>query len=211
MTLRNTQDVMRSFNRDTAWLAIAVLGTLIFAAVLLAVQERNPKRNDLTGEARQTQNNLLLDGKPATLFTPVGLNQESSNNKSIPEQAPSVDHGYTEISPREDPSQQMETATSTQTPVEAPSPQINQPDVRVNKNAWSTGHSQDSARVTGPIVRHTRGRSLARPRFVDVKMRLIALSHQSLTRIEGSRGWTLYSRSKKGDRKKVSYTPKTNH
>ena len=202
---------MRRFNRDTAWLAIAVFGTLIFAAVLLAVQELNVKRNDLTGEARQAQNNLLLDGKPATFFTPVGLNQESSNDKSIPEQAPSVDYGHTEISPQEVPSAQMETATSTQTPVEVPSPEINQPDVRVNKNAWSTGYSQDPARVTGPKVRHTRGRSFVRPRFVDVKMRLIALWHQSLTRSEGFRGWRLFSRSKKGDRKKVGYTAKTNH
>jgi hypothetical protein len=39
----------------------------------------------------------LLNGKPATRFAAVEVNQESSNDKSIAEQAPSVDRGYTEI------------------------------------------------------------------------------------------------------------------
>jgi hypothetical protein len=50
-----------------------------------------------------------------------------------------------------------------------------------------------------------------RPRFVDVKMRLIALWHQSLVRTERSRSWTLFSNSNKGERKKVGYTAETNH
>jgi hypothetical protein len=50
-----------------------------------------------------------------------------------------------------------------------------------------------------------------RPRFVDVKMRLIALWRQSRVRTERSRSWTLFSNSNKGERKKVSYTAETNH
>jgi hypothetical protein len=111
MTLPNTQDVIRRFNRDTAWLAMGILGVLIIATLLIGVQERSPKRDDRTEEASQAQNNLMLNGKPATRFTAVDVNQESSNDKTIPEQVPSGDRGYTEISPQEDASPQMETST----------------------------------------------------------------------------------------------------
>ena len=37
-----TSDVIRGFNRDTAWLATGVLGAVIFAALVLAVQEHQP-------------------------------------------------------------------------------------------------------------------------------------------------------------------------
>ena len=50
-----------------------------------------------------------------------------------------------------------------------------------------------------------------RPRFVDVKMRLIELWHQSLMRSERSRSWTLFSNLNKADRKKISYTAQINH
>jgi len=53
-----------------------------------------------------------------------------------------------------------------------------------------------------------RSRSSVRPRFVDVKMRLIVLWRQSLVRNERSRSWTLFLELEKGDRKKVSYTAK---
>jgi hypothetical protein len=43
---------------------------------------------------------------------------------------------------------------------------------------------------------------------VDVKMRLIALWHQSLQR-EKSRGWTAFSNSNKWERRKVGYTAET--
>lgn len=115
MTLPNTQDVIRRFNRDTAWLATGVLGVLIIATLLIGVQERSPKRDDRTEEASQAQNNLLLNGKPATRFTAMDVNQESSNDKTVPEQAPSGDRGYTEISPQEDASPQMEPATPPRT------------------------------------------------------------------------------------------------
>ena len=93
MTLPNTQDVIRRFDRDTTWLAMGLLRVLIFATLLIAVQELRPKCDNLT-EASQAQNNLLLNGKPATRFTAVDVNQGSSNDKTIPEQPSGVDHGY---------------------------------------------------------------------------------------------------------------------
>src|SRR5580700_9657511 len=42
VALPGTSDVIRRFNRDTVWLATGVLGTVIFAALVLAVQEHQP-------------------------------------------------------------------------------------------------------------------------------------------------------------------------
>ena len=53
-----------------------------------------------------------------------------------------------------------------------------------------------------------RSRSSVRPRFVDVKMRLIALWRQSLVRNERSRSWTLFSNSKKGIGRRSVTPPK---
>jgi hypothetical protein len=69
VALPSTQDVIRRFNRDTAWLAMGVLGALVFATLLVAVQERSPKPADLTQEKRQAEGNLLLYGHPGTHFT----------------------------------------------------------------------------------------------------------------------------------------------
>jgi hypothetical protein len=211
VALPSTHEVIGRFNRDTAWLAMGVVGALVFAALLLAVQERSPKPADLTEEARQAEGNLSLNGKRGMHFTVVDLNQKNSNGKTIPEQSPSVDHRLLEISPQEDPSPRMETVASTQIPVETLTPEINHPDVEANANSWSSAHRQDSARVIRPKMHSLRYKSSPRPRLVDVKMRLIALWHQSLVGSERSRTWALFSNSNKGERKKVGYTAEMNH
>ena len=38
-----TGDVIKGYNRDTAWLATGVLGAVVLAALMLAVEERQPK------------------------------------------------------------------------------------------------------------------------------------------------------------------------
>jgi hypothetical protein len=75
---------------------------VVSAALVLAVQERHPKADD-----------LLLNPNPATRFTAVGLNGKSSTGKMISGQATSADHVFTEILPQENPSSQMESAAST--------------------------------------------------------------------------------------------------
>ncbi len=189
MALPDTNDVIKRFNRDTGRLATGVLGAVVFAALLLAilVQERHPKADDLTEEAVQAGGDLLLNAKPATRFTVVGLNEKSSTDKMTSGQASNVDHAFTEISPEEIPSSQMEAAASTPPPVLAFTPEINRHDVQANTSSWSPAHWQDSARVIRPKIRNVRDRSSVPPRFVDVKMRLIALWHQSLARSEKSR------------------------
>jgi hypothetical protein len=213
VALPDTNDVIRRFNRDTGRLATGVLGAVVFAALILAVlvQERHPKADDLTKEARQAERDLLLNANPATLFTIVGLNGKSSTDKMTSGQASSVDHAFTKISPKEIPSSQMKAAASTPTPVLAFTPEINRHDVQANTSSWSPVHWQDSARVIRPKIRNVRDRSSVVLRSVDVKMRLIALWHQSLARSEKSRSWTAFSNLNRGVRKKAAYTAETNH
>jgi hypothetical protein len=210
--LPGTNDVIRSFNRDTGWLASGVLGAVVFAAFVLAVlvQERHPKAADPTEEARQAEGDLLLNANPPTRFT-VDLYGKRSIGKMTSGPATSVHHAFTEILPKENLSSQMEAAASTLTPILAFTPEIDRHDLQANASSWTPAHRQDSGRVIGLKVPRARSRSSERPRFVDVKMRLIALWHQSLVRSEGARSWTLFSNSNKGERKKVSYTAAMNH
>jgi hypothetical protein len=198
VALPDTKDVIRRFNRDTRCVATGVLGTVVFAGLMLAflVQERYP---------------LSLNTNVATLAENVVLTGKSSTEKMISGQASSVDQAFTEIFPKENPSSQMEAAASTLTPVLAFTPQINRHDVQATADLWTLEHRQDAGRVIGLNVPRRRSRSSVRPRFVDVKMRLIELWHQSLARSERSRSWTPFSSSNKGDRKKISYTAQMNH
>jgi hypothetical protein len=210
VSLPDTADVMRRFNRDTGWLATGVLSVVVFATLVLAfqVQERHPKADDLTEGAKQAEHDLLLNVNPATRFTLVGLTEKSSTDKTTSKQASSVGHAFTEISAQENPSSQVEAAGSTPTPVLALTPEINHHDVQANAGSWTRAIGQDSGRVIGLKVPRSRFRSSVR---VDVKMRLIALWHQSLSRSERSRSWSFFANSNKGTRKKVSYTAETNH
>jgi hypothetical protein len=211
VALPGTSDMIRRFNRDTWRLATGVLGAVVFAALVLAVQEHHPKADDFAVESRQAEGDLLLNPNPATRFTAVGLNGKSSTGKMISGPATSAGHAFTEISPEENPSSQMESAVSTPTPVLAFTPEINRHEVHANAGSWTPEHRQDSGRVIELKVPRARSRSSVRPRFVNVQMRLIALWHQSLARSERSRRWTQFLNSNKGDRKKVSYTVETNH
>ena len=208
-----TNDVLRRFNRNTWWVATGVLGGAIFSAVVLAIllQEPHPKADYLTEQARQDEGDFLLNGDSATLFTGTRLNGKSSTGKMTSGEASSVDHAFAEISPHANPSPQMAAAESPPTAVFAFVPEINRHDVQANASTWTPGHRQYAERVIRPKVPRARFRSSKRSRIVDVKMRLIALWHQSLARNERSRSWTLFSSSRKGDRKKVSYTAETNH
>jgi hypothetical protein len=97
------------------------------------------------------------------------------------------------------------TEASTPAPVLAFAPGIS------HINAVATADSRDSARVIQPKIRNAGNRSSVVRRTVDVKMRLLALWHQSLARSENSRTWTAYSNLSKGVKKKAAYTAETNH
>lgn len=77
VALGGTGEVFRRFDRDTARLAMLVMGILVSAALVLAVlvQDPHPKAADLSDEARQAGGDLLLDAnRLGTPFEVVGLN-----------------------------------------------------------------------------------------------------------------------------------------
>jgi hypothetical protein len=201
--LPETNDVIRKFNRETRFVATGVLGAVVFASLMLAfmVQERYPNAVDSAEGAVQAGGNLLLNTNVSTLATNVVLTGKSSTGEIAPRQARSLDQEPPKISSLENPSSQMEAATSAPTPVFAFTPEIDHHDVQTNASSWVPAHSLPRA----------RSRSSVRPGFVDVKMRLLALWHQSLMRSERTRTWTLSSNLKKGSSKTVSYTAQTSH
>ena len=149
-----TSDVISRFNRDTWWLAAGVLGTVIFAALMVAVQERQPK---------------------------AVANTSNADSKMTPVPGSSVDHAFIETPPQEIPSSQTEPAAST--PVLALTPE-NRNDAQANPDAGPLTDRQDSARAIGPKARNASNRSSAASRSGDVKRRLIELWHQSLAKSE---------------------------
>ena len=57
--------VIKRFNRNTTWVATGLLGSVIFAALMVALQERHPEADDLTEEPGKTRGDLSLNADPA--------------------------------------------------------------------------------------------------------------------------------------------------
>jgi hypothetical protein len=197
--LPGTDDVIRRFNRDTQRLATQALVAAAFAILVF-------------GFLIRAEENAWLNANPPTLSKVDDLNGKSSTGETTSEQARGIDHALAIISPpHETLSPWMETPDSTQTPVPALPSEIDRPNAQGNAGSWTAAHRQDSGRVMGLKVHRARSRSSVRLRFVDVKMRLIALWHQSLAQSKKSRTWAAFSNSNKGERSKVSYTAETYH
>ncbi len=195
-----TRDTIGRFNRDAVWLATGVLGTVVFAALVIVVQECQPK-------ATEAERDLLLNANPATLASVVAKSS-SSNGKMTAGPGSSVDHAFTETPLQEIPSSQTELAAST--PVLALIPE-NRNDAQANPDSGPLARRQDSARAIGPKARNASNRSSAASRSGDVKRRLIELWHQSLAKSAKSRSWTAFSNLTMGAKKKAAYTAEKNH
>ena len=193
--------MIRRFNRDTVWLATGVLGTVIFAALMVAVQECQRK-------ATEAERDLLLNANPATVANVVA-NTPNADGKMTPGPGSSVDHAFTETPPQEIPSSQTEPAAST--PVLALTPEVNRNDPQTNPDAGPLANRQDSARAIGSKARNASNRSSVASRSVDVKRRLIELWHQSLAKSQKSGNWTAFSNLNRGAKKKAAYIAETNH
>src|ERR1700730_7399449 len=174
---------IKSFNRNTTWVAAGLLGSVVFAALMVALQERHAQADDITQEARQTTGYLLANANAAAISKAVGSDEKSTGE--IAAGQPTSDGRELTI-------------------------ERNQPDGQANATSWSPAQRLDSAPVIHTKTPKTRIWSSAHPRYVDVKTRLLALWHQSLRR-EKSRGWTLLLNSNKWQRKNVSYTATTIH
>ena len=153
-----TSDTISKFNRDTVWLATGVLGTLVFAALMIAVQECQRK-------ATEAERDLLLTANPANVASVIAKSSNANGQISLG-QASSVDHGLTENSQQEIPSSQTEPVVSTVL-------------------ALTAETNRDGGRAIGPKIRNVSDRSSAASRNIDVKRRLIELWHQSLATSAG--------------------------
>ena len=206
-----TNDVIKRFNRDTRWLATAVLG-VVFAGLMLAlsVQERYPEAVHHTEKAWQGGRDLLLNANSTPAKNGI-VNGKSSTGEIATREARNTDQAFEEISPQEYPSAQMQAAASTPTPLLSFTPELDRHPIPANTNPWISGHRQAAGQTRLEVPRTRSKSSYVKPRFVDVKMRLIELWHQSLAHRDNFRSWTPFSNLKKEDRKKISYTAQTNH
>jgi hypothetical protein len=203
-----TSDIIKGFNRDTGWLATGVLGSVVFAALVLAVQEYHPTNVNPTGESVQAGSDRLLNANVVTVGSVVA---KSSNDKMASGQGSAVDQAFNKTSPQVDPSSQIEPAGAFPAPVFGFTPEVNRDDRRADSDSAILARRQDSARAIEPKARNVSNRSLVTFRYVGVKRRLIELWHQSLATGGKARSWMAFSNLNRGARKKAAYTAETNH
>jgi hypothetical protein len=175
---------MRRFNRNTMVVATGLVGTVIFAALVLAVQEHHLMPAEVAEKTIQISGQVLPNANPVKLPEVVGLSGKSTDKMSS-EQATSFDDGLT--------------------------PEMNHSNLKANVSSGSPAQRRDSARVLRPAVANERRRSSTRLSFAGVRIWFLALWHHGLTRPEKSRSWTQFWNSNKQRKKKVSYTAKTTH
>jgi hypothetical protein len=152
-------DKIRTFNRDTAWLATGVLSVLFLAALAIAVGE-------LQTNAPQAKLDFLPNANAPTVESVVAKSS-SSNEKVTPGSETGIDHALTERPLQELASLDPGSAASTPTSVLGFTPQKNR-----------DTPEQDSAQTPVSKTRNVRSRSSVVSRFIGVKRRLIELWHQ---------------------------------
>ena len=151
MPSANINEVIKRFNRNTTWVATGLLGCVVFAALMVALQERHAKAYNLREEARQATVDPLVNANP-TAISDIVVSNEKSTAEIASGQATSVDRGLTP----------------------------NQPNVLGNVTPSSPSERTDSAPVIHTKPPSGRNRSSIRRSIVDVRSRLIALWHQGL-------------------------------
>jgi hypothetical protein len=82
-----TSDTITRFNRDTGWVATGVLAILVFAALVIAIQERQSK-------ATPTERDPLP--KANSRVGSVVANSSNADGKMTPATESSVDHAFIE-------------------------------------------------------------------------------------------------------------------
>jgi hypothetical protein len=92
VALAGASAVIRRFNKETMLVATGLLGTLIFATIMLAVQENHHKTPVLTDDASQTGGEPTLNANPPVLSKVVGLDAANTGEiSSVP--ATNADEG----------------------------------------------------------------------------------------------------------------------
>lgn len=181
MILAEALKAIRRLNRNTTWVATGLLGSVIFATLMVALQDRQPEAVDTSDAATQFKN--------------VDLSEKRATGEITSGQVTSVDHAFTEVSPQENLSTRTGAAAPAQTPGLGSAPEIKRQDVQALATSWSPARRPYySARVIRRQISNARHRSSVRPRIANVERRLVALWRQSLVRSE-----------------KVGYPAETNH
>ena len=181
MILAEALKAIRRLNRNTTWVATGLLGSVIFATLMVALQDRQPEAVDTSDAATQFKN--------------VDLSEKRATGEITSGQVTSVDHAFTEVSPQENPSTRTGVAAPAPTPGLGSAPEIKRQDVQAHATSWSPARRPYySARVIRRQISKARHRSSVRPRIANVEWRLVALWRQSLVRSE-----------------KVDYPAETNH
>jgi hypothetical protein len=157
--LLDRDNVMRAFNRNTMCVAAGLLGTVIFAAMVLAVLEHHPLPVEVVQKGGAKDGGVLPNASPVALSEVLDSSRKNTDEISSGRET-SVDNGFTSKTSRSD--------------------------VKPDGSVSSPAQPLDSTQVIRPKTPNIKHRS-RRPRFIDVKMRLIALWHQSLPRTQRPR------------------------
>ena len=207
-----TNDVLRRFNRDTKRVVAGVLGAVTFAALAFAVlvPEHHLNVLDLTEEPGQATSGYVFNAALPMLFGKGDLNTKIPFNSHSTEGKSRVSLAGAEFYPEKDLRRTEVVAESAPIPVLISDPDADRLSELPNGSKWSSFHKK-SGRVVRTLFSRERYKSLDRIKDVHVKMRLLALWHQSLVRNESARRRTLFSNSLKQEEKKVSYMIQTNH
>lgn len=192
----DTSDVLRRFNGETRCLVAGVFGvlTVMGLAFEVLVPERQLKVADLTQAASKSKSGLLSNTAFPMLFGTEEMNAKSRIKGNLPAREPRVNLGLVEPSPTENLELIEPVAVQPTNPVLVLNSQINQLREQPSGSKWFP-EPKDSARMIRIPAQRKRHKPSDR---LNVKMRLLALWHQSLVR-NSSRGWTLFSA--KGEQK----------
>ena len=195
MAYLGTNDVLRRFNRDTAWLVVGLLGVVSFAALAFALLIPEPRLTaaDLQGRAIQVKSTPSLTAAAAEPFKIVDLNAKRSPSQVTSGTLTHVDQAPTESASKESHAPVEVAEKATPVPVLAfPSPGI------------ATVNQKESERAVRSKAPFRSGKSPGGLGDVEVKKRLLELWHQSLVRTEKPRSWETFSKLDR--RKKAAFT-----
>ena len=186
------------------------------ATALIAVEANPPPKSDLLTPDQQPVKLVRINQRRSPIPPSAGASMQSTTPEAQTDTGIRTSrevqslkelileyHGLTMISPQENSFPQVRTPDSTLISVPALASEINRPNAQANAGLEFSAPRHDSARVIPPKIFNIRHRSFVRSRFLDIKMRLIALWHQSLARSQRARSRTLLSNSNKDANKKA--------
>src|ERR1700693_2174491 len=83
-SLTRMYNAIRKFNRNTTWVATGLLGSVILAALIIALQDHQSKSDDLANKMSESRVDFSAraDGVAITDLTPI----EKSNPEMVSEQ-----------------------------------------------------------------------------------------------------------------------------